>query len=218
MRKVPKYILMFDLASHITGWCVYDVHLGKPVERGIINVDRDQDCPDFVLMTDLSALIKNKIMQYSDIMVATEAMPTQLRGGSSTIKTFVAMARAHCDLDLACEMTRANVYDRIGVYPASTHAYIKRILGKDKDFKPTKDDIKTYVCSTYKIDPKSITYDETDAIFLAKTLIDVKWDKDIQERIKELKRHKKELKTDKGRLEVDLEIQEERKGSIHPLI
>jgi len=215
MKKIPCYILMFDLASHITGWCVYDVRAGKPLEHGVITVDRDMDCPDFTLFNDLSALIRAKNMQYDDLMVSTEAMPTQLRGGSSTIKTFVAMARAHCDLDLACKIEGVPVYDHIGVYPASTYAYIKKLTGKPSDAKVGKDDIKSYISSFFGIDPATLAYDESDAIFLAKTLVDVKWDNDIRERVRELKRHKKELKSDNGKSEVDREIAEELSGLLH---
>jgi len=216
MRQIPSYILMFDLASHITGWCVYDVKAGKPLEHGIIEVDRDQDCPDFALLNDLSALIHSKMMQHPNLMVSTEAMPAQLRGGSSTIKTFIAMARAHCDLDLACEMNHASVYDRIGVYPASTYAYIKRLLNKPNDYKVDKDDIKSYVCSLFSLDSAALRYDESDAIFLAKTLVDVKWDNDVREQVRELKRHKKELKSEAGKVAVDVEIKEELKGLLRP--
>ncbi len=52
--------------------------------------------------------------------------------------------------------------------------------------------MRDYVMDLYKIDDVSL--DESDAIFLCKTLIEVKWDNDIDELVRAEKRHRKELK------------------------
>jgi hypothetical protein len=206
------HILMFDLASHITGWCLYDSVRGIPLRHGLIVVDRDGPNPDYDLKEQLKKTISS--VQSDDLIVSTEAMPTQLRGGSSTIKTFIAMAQAHADLSIACAEAGVRMYDRIGVYPASTHAYLRRLLGKDMNFKPDKDDIRSYCCNLWQLDEKAISYDESDAMFLAKTLIDVKWDKDIDEKIRDLKRHRKELKEPSAIAKIDKEIAKATDGKI----
>jgi hypothetical protein len=207
------HILMFDLASHITGWCLYDSVRGIPLRHGLIVVDRDGPNPDYDLKEQLKKTISS--VQSDDLIVSTEAMPTQLRGGSSTIKTFIAMAQAHSDLAIACAEAGVRMYDRIGVYPASTHAYLRRLLGKGKDFAPTKDDIRSYCCQLWRLNIESVSYDESDAMFLAKTLIDVKWDKDIDERIKDLKRHRKGLKEPSAIAKIDTEIAEVNSRRLH---
>ena len=204
---------MFDLASHITGWCLYDSIRGVPLRHGVITVDRDGPNPDFDLKEQLKKAISS--MQSDDLIVSTEAMPTQLRGGSSTIKVFIAMAQAHSDLSIACAEAGVRMYDRIGVYPASTHAYLRRLLGKDMNFKPDKDDIRSYCCDLWHLNIESVSYDESDAMFLAKTLIDVKWDKDIDERIKDLKRHRKGLKEPSAIAKIDTEIAEVNSRRLH---
>lgn len=40
----------------------------------------------------------------------------------------------------------------------------------------------------------SVSFDEADAVFLAKTFVDIKWNKDLTERIREIGRHIKTLK------------------------
>lgn len=206
-------ILMFDLASHITGWCLYDVVSGRPVQHGVITINRENPNPDY----DLKEALKKTIALFAgkDIMISVEAMPTQLRGGASTIKTFIAMAQAHADLAIACAEARVSMYDRIGVYPVSTHAYLRRLLGKDQDFKPEKEDIRSYCCNLWQLDEKTISYDESDAMFLAKTLIDVKWDKDIDEEIRDLKRHRKTLKERSAIAKIDAEIAEADSHRLH---
>jgi hypothetical protein len=206
-------ILMFDLASHITGWCLYDSVEGVPLRHGVITVDRNGPNPDYDLKEQLKKLIAS--METEDLIVSTEAMPTQLRGGSSTIKTFIAMAQAHSDLAIACAEAKVPMYDRVGVYPASTHAYLRRLLGKGMDFKPQKEDIRAYCAALWGFDERSVTYDESDAMFLAKTLVDVKWDKDIDGETKELRRHRKELKEPSAMAKIDREIAEANGRRLH---
>ncbi|MEN6638039.1 MAG: hypothetical protein ABFC95_02440 [Smithella sp.] len=206
-------ILMFDLASHITGWCLYDVAAGSPIAHGVITIDRGGDNPDY----DLKEALRKTMASFhdGDLLVSTEAMPTQLHSGASTIKVFIAMAQAHADLAIACAEAGLPMYDRVGVYPASTHAYLRRLLGKDMSFKPSKDDIRFYCCDLWHLNIESVSYDESDAMFLAKTLVDVKWDKDIDERIKDLKRHRKGLKEPSAIAKIDKEIAEAASHRLH---
>ena len=117
------------------------------------------------------------------------------------------MAKAHAILDLYLYQHDIDVYDYVGIYPITTHNYLKKILNKSKADKVDKDDIKKYVVDYYKL-KQDITFDESDAVFLAKTLIDVKWNKDIDEEIKVKKRHKKTLKAQHAIKNVDDQIKE----------
>ena len=193
-----KYLIMFDLASKLTGICVWDLEQKKPVKTEQIKVNTDDDKLAvgqlYELIEEFFLKIEKELkITKENYFISFEAAPSQIRGGGgSTIQTFVALARAHAILDIYTFLQGQDVYDYVGVYPISTHAYLKKIESFDKDHKITKDDIKDYIYKTYGI--KNVSYDETDAIFLAQTLVENKWNNDIKEKIRDIKRHKKTLK------------------------
>lgn len=204
-----KYLVMFDLASHNTGVCLWNIENNIPMETFSIVADK----VDGIFVSNLYKQLDiffNKLLDMGikkeEVFVSKEAMPVQLRGGSSTVQTFIAMAKAHAILDLFLDQHDIDVYDYKGVYPATTHAYLKKLLGEDVKKTVDKKDIKEYVTKTYGIEVNN--FDESDAAFLAATLVESKWDKDIQERIKEVKRHKKELKMKKAIQDCDDQIAE----------
>lgn len=171
---VYKYLVMFDLASKITGVCLFDLVQKKPVSTKIIKVTGTQELQSAELL-DLINNYFNELysqgIKKEEILVSKEAMPTQLRGGNSTVQTFIALSRSHAILDTYLFKNNIATYDYIGVYPVSTHAYFKRLINADKDYKVTKEAIREYLYSIYTIE--QLTLDESDAIFLAKTLIEV---------------------------------------------
>lgn len=83
------------------------------------------------------------------------------------------------------------MYDYTGIYPITTHSYLKKLLSEENVESVDKNTIKKYVEQEFNLVVKS--YDESDAVFLAVTLIQSKWNKDILEEMKEIKKHKKEL-------------------------
>jgi len=192
-----KYLIMFDLASRITGVCIWDINAKKPLDLAILSVSEHEDLPVMGLYNEIDTFFKKlfkKGIKKEDIVVSFEAVPAQIRAGkSSTIQTFVALAKAHAILDLYLFMNNIATYDNVGIYPITTHSYFKNLTNRKKDDKITKDDIKMYVVKEYSLSP-DITYDESDAVFLAKTFFDVKWNRDINDKIKEIKRHIKTLK------------------------
>ena len=205
---VYKYLVMFDLASKTTGVCLYDLLQQKPVSTKILKVLKTQELQSAELLDLIDGYFNelySKGIKKEEILVSKEAMPTQLRGGNSTVQTFIALARSHAILDTYLFKNKIATYDYIGVYPVSTHAYFKRLINADKDYKVTKEDIREYLYRLYSI--KDLTLDESDSIFLAKTLVEVNWNKDINEKIKELKRHKKTLKATHAIALVDKEIE-----------
>lgn len=190
-----KYLVMFDLASKITGVCLWDIKNHKSVKTDIISTADENGNKDFILFNKLKkyfAELSDSGISLEDIIVYKEAMPIQVHGGNSTVKTFVALARSHAILDLFIDLNNLWCYDYTGVYPVSTHSYLRKIKNLTTKDPIKKQDILEYVTEKYKI--QSISFDESDAIFLAQTFVDVKWDKDIDEQIRDVKRHIKQLK------------------------
>lgn len=191
-----KYLVMFDLASKITGVCLWDIINNKPIETKVLTVTGKHELPAdelYHLIDDYFDSLYKRGFLLKDILVGKEAMPTQVHGGSSTVQTFIALARSHAILDLYTYEHNIAVYDYVGVYPISTHSYLKHLMQWENNHPVEKIDIKNYVCETYGLS-NDITFDEADATFLAKTLLDVKWNKDLDEEIKAVKKHQKSLK------------------------
>ena len=192
-----KYIVMFDLASKNTGVCLWDIAMQRPEKTFLLSVHRQDALHEQELYETINSCIEEMVscgIDKTKLLFAREAMPTQLRGGNSTVQTFLALAKAHAILNLFLTQNDYDFYDVIGVYPASTHALLKALNGWDNTHKIAKDDIKKYVIETFGMD-SNLSYDEYDAAFLAYTLQTTKWNKDIQEAIKEQRRHKKTLKS-----------------------
>ena len=194
--KDYKYLIMFDLASKITGVCIYDLIKEKPIKTQVITVKGKNTLPVVELFNSLDNFfteITKKGILREDILVSFEAMPTQMHSAASTIQTFMALAKSHAILDLYLAQNNIDVYDHVGVYPISTHSYYKKMANVSKEQKVTKEDIRNYVIELYP-ELKDITLDESDAVFLAKTFIEVKWNKDLDEEIRAWKKHGKTLK------------------------
>lgn len=192
-----KYLVMFDLASKNTGVCLWDIQNKAPVSTYKISVTETGLNKELDLYNALDEYFQHLFSQgilRKDLLVSKEAMPTQLRGGSSTVQTFIALAKAHAVLNLYLARSEIPTYDSIGLYPASTHAYLRKLRGWDTSTKVAKDDIKYYVIENYKVSD-NLSFDEYDAIFLALTFMNIKFNKDLEEAIKDIKRHKKTLKS-----------------------
>lgn len=193
--KEYKYLVMFDLASKISGVCVFDIQNRRPLFTEVIKVTHK--CSPFVL--ELHDLINDFFynlyakhgIKLEDCLVSKEMPPSQA-GRMTTIQTLNALAKSHGILDLYCALRQIDVYDYVGVAPITTHSYFKKIKGLDSKYKVEKEDIRDYVSELYGI--SGLTLDESDAVFLAKTLIESKWNSDLAEQIREVKRHRKTLK------------------------
>lgn len=201
-----KYLVMFDLASRVSGVCLWDIQNNRPIKTDILKVTSKHELPAAELYDLIDKyfdqLNKSGIL-LKDVLVCKEAMPTQVHGGSSTVQTFLALARSHAILDWFTYSNKIAMYDYVGVYPISTHAYLKKVNGWDSKHPVEKTDINQYVKTEYNL---FVTLDESDAVFLAKTFVENKWDKDIAEQIKEVKRHRKTLKLEHAIKSCDEEI------------
>jgi len=205
-----KYIAMFDLASKQSGFCLFDIVNRKPVYTKTIVVSHEDGKPFTINLekeiNDLYDYVSTQFKTYrNDILFVCEAMPTQVSSRASTIQTFLALAKSHAIFDHFLYKYDFHQYDCVGVYPATTHSYYKLITGCDKSYKVDKKDIKKYVIDTFGL-KNDISFDESDAVFLALTFVERKWNNDLDEKIRELKRHKKELKMNSAIQSVDDEI------------
>ena len=206
-----KYLIMFDLASKVSGVCLWDITNNIPISTDKIVVKGDKDLPVAELYDKIDKYFQSLWSQgikKEETFVSFEAAPCQVRSSrGSTIQTFIALARSHAILDYYLYEHDIASYDYTGIYPITTHAYLKQLLAADKDVKLTKDDTKNFVIREYGLS-MDISYDESDAIFLAKTLVDVKWNRDLKEYIKEKKKHKKQLKLQNAIDALEVQIQE----------
>lgn len=196
-----RYIVMFDLASHVSGICIWDLVKNAPIETDVIKITGTKyELQIAELYEQLDSFFQNlkyKGIKLSQVLVYKEAMPSQLHGGNSTVQTFLSLSKSHAILDLYTYQHNIAIYDYIGVYPVSTHSYLRKLNNWDNKRKIEKQDTKDFIIKTYNNLPE-LTFDEADAVFLAKTFIEIKWNKDLDEEIKAVKRHAKELKSEKG--------------------
>ena len=193
-----QYLLMFDLASRNTGVCLWDIQKQSPVLTSTLKVEGKEELPaaellDLIIHFTNSLVTRVGPFDIKKLLVVKEAMPTQLRGGSSTVQTFIALARSHCTLDTVMYQNKIAMYDYVGIYPITWHNYFKKVACLGKDDKVTKEAVHEYVVSKYNLD-KDMSLDESDAVFMCETFFAVKWNNDLKERIAEVKRHRKTLK------------------------
>lgn len=193
--KEYHYVVMFDLASYTTGVCVWDIKKNEPAITKVLKVKNTSQLAIADLEEEIKGLFDTLMLMgihSSEIIVACEAMPMQA-GKFTTIKTLLSLAQAHAVLNLYCHNNHIDVYDYIGIAPASWRAHYKRIMNLSPKTPVTKEDINAYVTKKYNIQYK-LTCDESDAVFLCVTLMEYKYNEDIKDLIREEKRHKKNLK------------------------
>lgn len=188
------HLVMFDLAKKVSGVCVWDLKEQRPVFTEVLQVSDSVELPVMALFEELDGFfsrVEQRGIDLKDVIVYKEAMPPQIQGGNSTVQTFISLARSHATLDLYTSLKGLAMYDYIGVFPMSTHAYLRKLLGYERTEKITKEQICSYVEEKYGLE--SLSHDESDAAFLAETFVNIKWNKDLQEEIKNIKKHVKEL-------------------------
>ena len=196
-RRLDDYthLVMFDLATHVTGICVWDIAAHRPTITMVIQVPTNVESSVATLDSQLDKLFTTlwaNGLRPETALISQEAMPTQMGRGGSTVQTFLSLARSHAVLELYAAHHGLVMYDEVGVYPVTTHAYLRRLLSLPQDVKVDTALIRRYVEDTYGL--ANLTLDESDAVFLAQTFVDVKFNQDIQDAIRATKRHLKELK------------------------
>ena len=204
------YLVMFDLATRSTGVCVWDLKAKKPVytENPVTTGktgNRAKELWDALDVFFMHFQCKFGLRDFSKVLVHRELCPLQ-QGRFTTAKTLISLGKSHAVLDLFLEDRGLDYYDLEGVSPSTTHAYFRNLCGYDAHAKIEKEDIRDYLVREYGIDSKT-GLDETDAIFLAKTFVESFWDKQIDEEVRERKRHRKTLKAPSAIAAVDAEIE-----------
>lgn len=112
------------------------------------------------------------------------------------------LAKAHAVLELCVEHSGLIFYDEKGIHSIS----VKAMFRSEENPKPTKTDIKNKVCEYYDLNSKELSDDQSDSIALIYTLVNKKWNSDIDERVKVLKKEIKNLKVERAISERQEEI------------
>ena len=204
------YLVMFDLASKVSGVCVWNLKTGQPeyTERLVVKDSEMNKAAALVdRIDDFFVRLKVRLgdTDLNNVLVYRELCPMQ-QGKFTTAKTLIALGKAHAVLDIYLAGKGLDYYDLMGVAPATTHSYYRKLKGLGAGDKVEKTDIRDYLISEYGIS-KDLTLDETDAIFLSKTFVEVFWDKEIDEAVREAKRHLKTLKASNAKERVNKEIE-----------
>lgn len=183
-------IIGIDLAMYHTGMSVYDVHQGFFAEFIPITVKNNSECKFSDLYDMLTTEFRRISHIYGRIMVVQERLPNQ-GGVHSTVQTLQSLAQAHAIMELAVHNSNnVELYDEHGIHSTSVKA-----LFKTPDCpKPQKSDIRKALVKEYQLDDSKLTDDVSDSIAVVHTLLTKRWNQDIDERIKELKKEIKNLK------------------------
>ncbi len=186
------YIVGFDLAYHKSGVAIYDIKSQKVVDTFKVVIKNGPEASIFDLYSTLGVTLDRISSKYKGkILAIKEAMPLQC-GVFTTVQTLQQLAKAHAALDICLYERPENycVYDETGIHSIS----VKSLFKKNKDDKPTKKDIQERLRNLYDLTGLEITDDISDAIAVIYTLINKKWNSDIKDKIKELKKEIKTLK------------------------
>lgn len=197
--KDYKYILSFDIAKHRTGYSLLCIDTQMVVISGAIVVG-DDEMPWFEFYEEVVSCIENIKRGFGDTFFITkERMPNQ-GGPHSNIAALQELAKAHAVFDLIVEQYDYDYYDWVGVHSVSVKAYFKSRFGIDK---PSKEDIRQCIYATDEefaaetmFEP--VNHDITDSIAVTYTLINKKWNADIDTEIKLIKKEIKLAKSKKA--------------------
>ena len=168
---------MFDLASKVTGVCLWDIKNKKPVTTFVIQVKNNEELGIASLHKQIDILFKNLENNFQitkdQILVSKEQAPIQVHNKFTTAQTLISLGKSHAVLDLYCYNNNIDVYDYVGVAPITTHCYFKKVTDWPKERPVAKDDIRDYLYSIKEYNLQDISLDESDAVFLAKTLVEL---------------------------------------------
>ena len=189
------YIISFDLALYKTGISLYNIKQKSIVRTDKIEVSHTDEMPVATLYTKLKGYLTSAVEKYGNLlMIVKEAMPAQA-GKFTTIATLQTLAKAHAALDIAvAKVDGVDFYDETGVHAVS----VKALFKTEENPKPTKTDIKKAVCIYYGLEVGDLTDDESDSIAVIYTLVKKKWNADINEEIKRIKKEIKGLKQERA--------------------
>lgn len=211
------FVLSFDLAKHIVGWTLMKVD-EKPYEivtYGLIDLSKCNLENFWLIYKHAIKEAFDRALVYTDCVVVTkEKLPSQA-GGASTIATLQALAKAHAVFEVALyeaiteEGKNLIPYDdcaptgtekkasESGVHAASVKALFRKITGLEK---PTKQDIRDAVCKMcVGRDISDQREDISDSAAVTITLREVKFNNDIEEEKKALRKRIRSLKLESAK-------------------
>lgn len=197
------YILSFDLAKHKTGWALVGIKESKVFEYGLVVLDEKAESPwtdIYQKFLDVLNYIKNK---YKNFFVTKEKLPNQA-GRFTTIASLQGLAQVHSVWEICCCLCNIPVYDYDGVHSVSVKALVRNKTGIEK---PQKEDVEKYIIEKYYGLENLNSLDVSDAIGVADTLIESKWNLDIRNEIKVLEKKIKEYKAEKKQNELQNRIE-----------
>ena len=199
------HALCFDLAQYETGVALINIKNNKIEYIKQISVEDKDICPMSIIydkFNDIWNDIKN-IIDVEKMFIVKEQCPQGSR--FSTIKTLQSLARVHGVVDLWIAHKGLKVYSYDGIHASSIKAALKRLIGADK---PTKEQIKEYIFNNLNHNFKwdDVTLDISDSIAVFLCLKESKWNIDILEEMKNVKKKIKELKKEKAKMEKQKEL------------
>lgn len=191
------YIISFDLAKHKTGYSLVDFkNKTIPVSGIIITEETEMPWEDFY--SQLEARVGEIVKDFgSSFFVLKERLPNQA-GPRSTIAALQGLAMAHAIFNLFVAQHSLDYYDWEGVHSISVKSYYKNLTGLQK---PQKIDIFRATKELYPRwevpEDNELSYDISDSIAVAQTLLGKKWNADINEEIRALNKEIKAAKSPK---------------------
>lgn len=203
LKDIP-YIIGVDLALYRTGVCVYHPDTDTFSDLQEVQVPHETDTPMLTLFEGLADYFEIVTHKYgTGGMVVQEAMPAQA-GPHSTINTLQALAKAHGILELCvCISDDLYRYDKTGVYSVS----VKSMFKTEEIQKPTKQDIQAKLIELYHCNFDGMSENISDAMGVVYTLVNRKWDNDIKDRQREVRKEIKGLKSAKAIAIHQIELQ-----------
>lgn len=105
------------------------------------------------------------------------------------------LAKVHAIFDLVVLLEEVDYYDLDGIHSVSVKNFFKKITNIEK---PSKEDIQKVLLDRITCPfVENFSLDASDSLAVSVTLINSKWNKDIEEEQKELKKQIKKFKSDK---------------------
>lgn len=193
-----QYVLSFDLAKRLTGYSLLDIKNDKVILVGTIDTGECKE--EFIwdyFYNQISQVVDHCLFEIGRekeglLFVTKEKLPNQ-NGRFSTIETLQSLAQTHVIFDLAIYHKGIEIYDYDGIHSVSVKAYFKSLLDIEK---PQKEDIAKFIKQKYNdFDFSKYSLDVTDSIAVSLTLINRKYNNDITEEIKILRKEVKSAKS-----------------------
>lgn len=196
-----KYILSFDLAKRKTGWALCRINPFVIVKTGLVETEKDSIMPWVDFYEQINKVLDEveNLCGRESFFVIKERCPNQA-GARSTIEALQRLAQVHAIFDLAIGKREIYCYDYIGVFSMSVKHFYKKLLEREAKDLPGKEDINAYLRERHpEFSLKASECDISDAIGVAQTLLQHKWNQDIEAEKKVYRKVLKEAKSERGK-------------------